>query len=237
MWSPGHPDRKIPCTDEATTTAWSPDGKLIAIGASNGTTYLLDESSGAEHAVLSKHQSTPRSIVWSPNQTMIATCSMDRTIRLWDALNGEFLFELTGHGDSVNDLKWTPRGDGLISASKDRTVRIWSLALRKETRVLEGHTGEVTGLGLSRDDQLLASRSNGAIHLWRTDSWEPVGILPESGMGCLMTGVAFDTKGDLLAAPGVEKIGDIEIWEVNAPLLIAATIPSIKVILMPKSYF
>lgn len=240
IWTGNQPDRFFQVSGDPVLTAWSPDGKKIVLATTEGTAHLIDELTGSEEIVLSKHQSTIRSVVWSPDETQIATFSMDKTIRLWDATNGEFLFELVGHRNAINVGLWTYDGAFLISASQDQTIRVWSVESRKEFRVLEGHTRDVTGLSLSRDGRILASRSDDSIRFWRTDSWEPTGTLPMKTSGCLMTGIAFDARRDLLATPGAAN-NDVLIWEVNNQILLStrifsgATYRNAKVVLLGES--
>lgn len=74
----------------AATAAFSPDGKYVAVTASDHKQALLFDASGAElvHR-LQGHEQRIRGIAFSPNGRLLATCGEDNSIRIWKVADGK----------------------------------------------------------------------------------------------------------------------------------------------------
>ena len=72
------------CTDRATSVAFSPDGKRLAVG-SGGTVKISDALSGQELLALWGHTAGVTSVAFSPDGKRLATGSYDGTVQVWDA--------------------------------------------------------------------------------------------------------------------------------------------------------
>jgi len=86
--------------------------------------------------------------------------------------------------------------------------------------VLEGHTAWVTFVSFLDNGRLLASLSkDGTVIFWRTDSWAEVLRVEKIGeMTGLFSNLAIHPTLPLMAAPGPTK-SDINIWDLDLPLL------------------
>lgn len=74
----------------ASTAAFSPDGKYVAVAASDHKQVLLfDASSGKQIRRLPGHEQRVRGVAFSPNGRLLATCGEDNSIRVWKVANGE----------------------------------------------------------------------------------------------------------------------------------------------------
>jgi hypothetical protein len=64
--------------------AVSPDGKLLAAGAQDGTIRLWDMVTGKELGALSGHRAEAHRLLFSRDGKTLATASRDRTVLVWD---------------------------------------------------------------------------------------------------------------------------------------------------------
>jgi WD40 repeat protein len=105
--------------------AYSPDGRRLAVAASDGSVRLLDAGSLKEIGILRGHGSPVTSVVFSPDGQRLFSASMDQTIKVWDVENELQILTLRGHSGPVTSLALSPDGGRLVSAGADGTVRIW----------------------------------------------------------------------------------------------------------------
>ncbi len=115
-------------TNVVAALAFSPDGKQIALGGSDGRIHLFQASDGKSLRQLQGHTSGVTALLYHPAGAVLISASKDRTIRLWNPQGGNQLrAPLEGHGAWVQGLALARKGTKLFSASADRTVRLWDL--------------------------------------------------------------------------------------------------------------
>jgi WD40 repeat protein len=113
--------------------AFSPNGKLIVSGTTDGTLRLWDLASGQEIWTFVGHVLDVTSIAFSPNGKFVLSGSADTTLRLWDVASGQEVRRFEGHKWAVSSVAFSPDGTlALSSGSMDRTVRLWDVASGEE---------------------------------------------------------------------------------------------------------
>lgn len=147
--------------------SFSPDGRMLAGGGTNGEVYLWDVGTGRLRKTLEGHTDLVESVSFNPNGLILASAGWDTTVRLWDVATGALRNTLEGHTYDVKSISISPNGLILASAG-DQTVRLWSVLTGKHLRTLHGHNGWVNSVSFTPDSQTLASAgSDGKILLWR----------------------------------------------------------------------
>lgn len=66
--------------------AFSPDGRYVAIGYSNGSVKVLDTVAGQVLRTFEKHDREVTSVAWSPDGKRVASSSIDGTVIIWQVL-------------------------------------------------------------------------------------------------------------------------------------------------------
>ncbi len=106
----------------------SPDGKVLAYPAVDGSIHLVNTADGIETAALRGHKQAIVRLAVSPDGTLLASASsQEMTVRLWSLPDGKPRGVLAGHTKKVYWLDFTPDGKRLVSTGLDRTVRVWSM--------------------------------------------------------------------------------------------------------------
>jgi COMPASS component SWD3 len=67
---------------DSSSVAFSPDGKLLAVGGEKAIT-LWDPQSGKLLRTLSEHSLSVEAVAFSPDGELLASGSLDDTVKLW----------------------------------------------------------------------------------------------------------------------------------------------------------
>jgi hypothetical protein len=151
--------------------AFSPDGRLLASAAANGTVRLWDSRSGQEQQVPDGGQGGVNAIAFSPDGRLLASAASDGTVRLWDRDTGREQRVLTGHQGAVNAVIFAAEGQLLATAADDETVRLWELRGRGRVGVLRlgspvmslSTQGDILAVALDRSVAMFAVQVSGSM--------------------------------------------------------------------------
>jgi predicted NACHT family NTPase len=192
---------------------FSPDGKLLATGGTDGVVRCWDVASGKELLTCKGHSSLVRSLAFSPNGEILASGSNDRTIRLWDCHSSECLQTLRGHSDMVRSVVFSPDGKTLASGSDDRTVKLWDCDSGECLQTWEGHNDWVRSIAFSPDGKTIASGSEDrTVKLWDCHSGEC--LQTWQGHSDWVRSIAFSSDGKTIASGSGDKT--IKLWDCHS---------------------
>src|SRR5262245_29891550 len=115
-------------------TAWSPDGKVIALthDCTDGI-WLHDGMTLKEIHTLDGHKGGLYSLAISPDSKVLASGGRSDKARFWDLGTGKELNLLDNNEDGVNRLAFTPDGKRLVVVDKPGVVSVWDMETRRVT--------------------------------------------------------------------------------------------------------
>jgi WD40 repeat protein len=122
------PPPKVPADPIIVSTlCFSPDGKTVAVGTTEGPIQFINVADGKLVRPLAGHNSVVTGLAFHPRGDLLVSASRDRTLRLWNPANGQVLKVLEGHAAWVQGVVFLAQGTRLASVGADQTVRIWDL--------------------------------------------------------------------------------------------------------------
>ena len=158
-----------------TAVAFSPDGKLIAMGMDSGTVRLARATTGGEVRTLPGSGARTQALAFSPDNGRVAVAGNGGTAELWDAAAGTIVAMLRGHSDDVISVAFSRDGHYLATTSKDKTARLWDGRTGAPLALLEGHTHVVRTAAFSPDGtRVVTASADGTARIWETETGKPV---------------------------------------------------------------
>lgn len=208
------PDIKpsVPVVAPVASLAFSPDGKLLAVGGYKEV-RVLEAASGKTLATLSGHLDEVRALAFDPAGKWLAVAgglpARLGEIKIWDVQSGRLLRTMTGHADCVYSVAASPDGKLLASSSYDKLIKLWDVETGKELRTLKDHIDAVFAVAFSPEGKRLASgAADRTVKVWDVASGQRLFTLSEPIDGVIT--VAFHPSGDQVAAAGYDKM--IRVW-------------------------
>ena len=114
-------------SDSVTSCAFSPDGKMILTGTSNGTIRLLTAEINNKSVKLDKIKCVKYNdlcaLSYDGKKAIIVNYDMAKIIDR----KGELIVNLTGHSDVIKISNFSPDGKWVVTVSDDQTGKIWDI--------------------------------------------------------------------------------------------------------------
>ncbi|HUH96865.1 MAG TPA: hypothetical protein VLZ89_05870 [Anaerolineales bacterium] len=226
-------------TRQVNSVAFSPDGRMLASGSSDGTVVLWDMPTLFGIREIENHLG--RLIedvrqIYEGNDLIHMTFSPatgdgQKEEIWWDVTTRQPIGQWVKPNTSPvpASVALSPDGKTLASSGYDDTVILWDVATGQMIgQPLTGHTGSVISIAFSPDGRTLASGSSDeTIILWDVATRQPIGQ-PLMGHSNFVSSVAFSPDGRTLAS-GSENA--IILWNVATREMIGQPLRPFKSLL------
>jgi hypothetical protein len=159
--------------------AFSPDGKTLAVGASDKQIHLFDVATGRHLRCFGSHLDYVWTVAFSPDGKWIASGGRaDFPVRIWN-LEGEEQKPCEGeHHGGITKIKFFKDGKKLIMSggSWDPTVRVWDFPNRKQMIEMRGHSDYIDAMDLASHERIaITSSRDGTWRLWDVRTGRQIG--------------------------------------------------------------
>ena len=187
--------------------AWSPDGKTIAVSASQSVSLL--NAGTLEESFQWKLGATTGALAFSPDGQMLATGSRDGQVRIWDVSSRDLIQSIQAHKKGVNSVAFHPLGKVLASGGNDSVARLWDIDSGERLAQMIGGTYAVPSLAFTQQGNNLAIVNGNVIRLREVATGRFVQtIRAKEGIYSL----AVSPDESLIASGGVT--GAVESWDI-----------------------
>ena len=122
------PLRSFHVAGRAGASTVTPDGRLAALGAADGSVRLLDLRSGRVRTASGRHDGPVRDARFTPDGRTLVTAGEDTRVMLWNVAEARVSETLEGHAGPIRDVAVSPDGKTAYTASLDGSVIAWDLA-------------------------------------------------------------------------------------------------------------
>ena len=150
--------------------------RWVLVGGRDGSTILLDATSGEPQRTWPCEGGPVRAVALSPDETLAASGTSKGHVRLVRLPEGKVLADLPAHSDAVQSLVFNSQGTLLATASKDRTIVLWlrqqkNLDTFEPLLTLRSPNGPVSQIAFNRSGEELAAlvHNQRAVQIWHLD--------------------------------------------------------------------
>ena len=183
--TPTIPDIKprVPVKPEIGSLAWSPDGKLLALGTYKEV-RLVDPATKKVIATLGGHAQEVRGVAFSPDGKFLAAAgglpARSGEVKIWDVEKRAELRTIHGHADCIYAVAFSPDGRSIATSSYDKLIKLWDVNSGKEIRTLKDHIDSVYALAFTPDGKrLVSAAADRSVKVWDMATGERLYTLSE----------------------------------------------------------
>jgi WD40 repeat protein len=214
----------------AESVAFSPDGRLLATGADDGSVRLFDVTDPAHPRPLTMVRGAGDAdpiytVAFAPDGQVVAAASVNtNSVQLWRLTPNDLLLragpDLGGMASYPIGLAFTPDSRTLAIGNSDKNVYLWDVASvahpRRLGTPLTGPSGQTWAVAISPDGKALAVGANdGTVWLWNlAHPAHPALIATLSGLPAHVFSVGFSPDGSQLAAASYDD-DTVRLWDTS----------------------
>jgi WD40 repeat protein len=159
-------------TNSGSHAAFSPDGKILAIGSFDDAIKLWDIATEQLRQTLT-NSGPVISLAFSPDGQRLVASNDKGEVLFWDLATGHRSTPLSGQTANVWSVAFSPDGQTLATASRDHTVGLWDVTSQRSKGLLKGHGSRVESVAFFPDGKRLVSASDDeTLKLWSAEPKE-----------------------------------------------------------------
>lgn len=163
---------KMPKKRHAESLCFSPDGRVVATGTTDGFIELWNYSNAKKRVDLNSNSmlmdSAVLSLRFSPDSTLIASGGLNGKMAVWKIQTGAIVRKFAAaHSQGITSLCFSLDASQVLTSSFDGLVRLHGLRSGKTLREFRGHSSFVNSAMFSADmHRVVSCSSDGTVKIW-----------------------------------------------------------------------
>lgn len=197
-----------------TWIGFSPDGRTLALAASDGKVRLFDAAAGNELSPIDGHSARVVEAAFSADGHTLATASADGACIIWDLATRAPRLRLDARSTpaAVRAVCFSRDGSLVATGGDDWTIRIWNARTGTLLRTIEGARQHVFGLCFHPAGNILFSCCRDpVVQVWDVRTGRELATL--EGHKGLVLSMAISPDGGTLATAGADRI--VGLWDLD----------------------
>jgi len=190
-------------SDSTNQIAWSPDGRLLAIGTYH--IYIHDAKTLKPVYTIDSVQWTDGT-TFSPDAFVLASAAYEG-VKLWDTTGWGELRTLAG-SQNTHDVAFRPDGKTLATGT-GATIKLWDAASGQELRTVPSRRGDVQVVAFSPDGTMLAAGGSEIVLMDAAGATELQTMKSDN-----IQALAFSPDGRMLASAATND-PVVRLWDVS----------------------
>ncbi|HYV37568.1 MAG TPA: WD40 repeat domain-containing protein [Gemmataceae bacterium] len=201
------------------SVAFSPDGRMVAVGCSDGVVRILEANTGRERLVFRghlaiyddpeyEHRSMP--VAFSPDGKTVASGSRPGIVMLWDAASGDVLQLFVGTGERIGQLAFSPDGKTLVAGGDGSRLSFWAVPRGRQNGNPSVQQEGVRTLAFAPNGKTVAAGGvDGNVRLWDAATGKVLQLF--EGHTRQVKAVNLSADGKTLASAGFDNT--VRLWD------------------------
>lgn len=190
---------------------FSPDGRQVLFGGTNGTAKVFDTATRQEICSFAEHSGAIGWSAFSSDGRWIITGGADSTAMVWSATTGEKRHTLKGHKGEVSAVAFSPDGRLIATGDYNSLVIVWDAATGRE---LFRRTSKSEGFGsvnFSPDSKRLLTTGWAQLTVWELAERRELLEILHGLVGANYA--TFSPDGQRIIASGSDHV--VKLWDAN----------------------